>query len=76
MWSNYQLEKAIATLTARTEEAWHNLDLVKQKYGYTLSTPSAVAMENPLYMKALNVWYAYRVRLEAAQKQMDRQKLN
>ena len=76
MWSNYQLEKAVATLTARTEEAWHNLCLAKQKYGYTLSTPFDVVRENHSYMKALNVWHAYRVRLEAAQKQMDKQKLN
>ena len=75
MWSNYQLETAVKTLAARERKAWHDLKLMQVYCGYTFEMPID-AKKDPSYMKALNVWCALKGRLEAAENQMERQKLN
>ncbi len=72
MWSKYQLKLSVSELHRRTEKAWNDLRLAawscgyEDARGYTLIDYSDRTSER--YRNALDTWYAYKMRLEAAEK--------
>lgn len=71
MWTIYQLEKSIAVLTKKTEEAWNDIRAIDKRKGYNLSTPIEVTMADRERRAYVCAWYDTNERLKAAQKQME-----
>lgn len=71
MWTIYQLQKSIAVLEKKTEEAWNAIRMDERRKGYTLSTPIAVTLEDHERRAYISTWYDYDARLKAARKQLE-----